>query len=364
MVKKIITLLFVFVFFAASAQQQKKHSKNLRIDALAHYGFVVPHHKTMQHLAQSHFPCFEINLSEQTHGKQLWEELFKYPLKGIGVFYSPLGNTPTLGHAISVYPYLNFRLTKGKKVNLYFRVAMGLGYLTKRFDAETNYKNIAIGSHLNLFIQLKYEMRWNITGRLGLSAGIALSHFSNAAFKIPNFGINIPTLNMGFSYKLYKDTPEVIKNEIPAADKKWQYSIIGRFGVNELYGAGGRKYPYYCLSGYFMKPLSIKRQIGIGTEVYYSEAVAEMLRRREIAIKSKLEAIRPGLSFVYMMNFSRLSFVAQLGAYLYNKEISDGYIFDRVALQYTVKDHFLFQVGIKTHLARAEVLELGMGYKF
>ena len=364
--KRVLIFLFVFVFtcFSSIAQQQKTHKKNLRIDVLGHYGFVVPHHKSMQHLTQSHFPGFEINLSEQTHGKQLWQQLFKYPLQGVGIFYSPLGNTPALGQAIAIYPYLNFCLTKGKKVNLYFRVAMGLGYLTKRFDAETNYKNIAIGSHLNAFVQLKYEMRWAITNRLGFSAGISLSHFSNAAFKVPNLGINLPTINMGFSYKLFKDTPDIIKNEVHPYEKKWQYSILGRFGVNELYGAGGRKYPYYCLSGYFMRPLSLKRQIGIGLDVYYSEAVAEMLRRREIPTKSKADAIRPGLSFVYIMNFSRLSFVAQLGAYLYNKETSDGYIFDRVSLQYTIKNHYLIQLGIKTHLARAEVLEFGVGYKF
>ncbi|HOY33270.1 MAG TPA: acyloxyacyl hydrolase [Bacteroidales bacterium] len=337
---------------------------NLRLDALTHYGFIIPHHKTMQHLAQSHFLCYEVNLSEQTHGRQLWEQLFKYPLKGIGLFYTPLGNTRTLGQAVAVYPYLNFCLTKGKKINLYFRVAMGLGYLTKKFDSETNYKNIAIGTHLNAFIQLKYELRWNITDRFGLSAGISLSHFSNGAIKVPNLGINVPTLNMGLSYKLFKDTPESISNVAPLADKKWQYSVLGRFGVNELYGAGGRKYPYYCLTGYFMKPLSMKRQIGAGIDIYYSESVVEMMHRRNIPMNSKLEAIRPGLSFVYMMNFSRLSFITQLGAYIYNKEKSDGYIFDRVALQYTVKDHYLFQIGLKTHLARAEVLEMGIGYRF
>jgi hypothetical protein len=207
-------------------------------------------------------------------------------------------------------------------------------------------------------------MRWRLTNRLGLSAGLEISHFSNAAFKTPNLGINIPTFNLGLSYKLFKETPLLIKNDVPACNKKWQYSVFGRLGVNELAGPGGKKYLYVGVSGYFMKPLNLKRQIGIGVDVYYSEAVVEMLHRFDIAIKSNFEAIRPGLSFVYIMNFRKLAFVSQLGAYLYNKEKSDGYIFDRVALQYTFKDHFLIQLGLKTHLARAEVFELGLGYKF
>ncbi len=318
----------------------------------------------MSHLVRSHFPCFELNISEQTHGRRLWEQLFKYPVKGLGVYYSPLGNTKELGQGLAIFPYLNFCLTKGKKVNLYFRVAFGLGYLTRRFDTETNYKNIAISTHLNAFMQLRYEMRWNITKRLGLAAGLTLSHFSNAAFKVPNLGINIPTVHLGLSYKLFRETPGQIKNDVPQADKRWQFAVVGRFGVNELYGAGGPKYPYYGLTGYFMKPLNLKRQIGIGCDIYYSGAVLEMIHRREIAIKSRFEAIRPGLSFVYIMNFSHLSLVLHLGAYLYNKENSDGYFYDRVALQYTVKKHILFQLGLKTHLMRAEVLEFGFGYKF
>jgi len=358
----LLVLLFPIVF--AAAQQPVKPVRNLRLETLVHYGFVIPHHKTMQHLTQSHFPCFEVNLSEQTHGKQIWEQLFKYPLKGLGLYYSPLGNTRELGHALAVYPYINFCLTHGKKVNLYFRVAAGLGYLTKSFDAETNYKNIAIGSHFNAFIQLRYELRWHITDRLGFSAGISISHFSNACYKVPNFGINIPTLNMGLSYRLNKTPAAIIKNEIPAADKKWQFSIMGSFGLNELAGPGGRKYPYYCLSGFFMKPASLKRQFGIGLDVYYSEALGTLIQRSDSVSNIKYQAIRPGLSFAYIMNFARLSFVAQLGAYLYTKEKTDGYIWDRVALRYTVKDHYLFQMGLKTHLSRAEVLELSVGYKF
>ncbi|HNW70004.1 MAG TPA: acyloxyacyl hydrolase [Bacteroidales bacterium] len=357
-------ICFSFAMAALAQQQQKTHLRDLRLDVLGHYGFIVPHHKSMQHLTQSHFPGFEVTLSEQTHGKQLWEQLFKYPIKGIGLFYSPLGNNKALGQGIAVYPYLNFRLTKGKKVNLYFRIAFGLGYLTNRFDPETNYKNIAIGTHFNAFIQLKYEMRWNMTKRLGLSAGLAFSHFSNAAFKTPNLGINIPTLNIGVSYKLYKETPEFIKNEVPDCNKKWQYEVLGGFGVNELYGAGGRKYPYFCLTGYFLKPLSLKRQLGIGLDVFYSEAVVESLGREGVVLKSKLEAIKPGLSCAYVMNFSHLAFIAQFGVYLYTKDKSTGYFFDRLALQYTVKNHYLFQLGLKTHFAKAEVLELGVGYKF
>ncbi|MCK9613237.1 MAG: acyloxyacyl hydrolase [Bacteroidales bacterium] len=338
--------------------------RNFQLEAVVHYGFVASHHKYMQHLTQRHFSAFELNLSEQTHGWRLWEQLYKYPKRGIGIYYSTLGNTEVLGHAIAVYPYLNFCLTKGNKVNLYFKTAIGLGYLTKKFNADNNYKNIAISTHLNAFIQLKLTLNWNITDRLVINGGFDISHFSNGAFKIPNLGLNILSLNMGLSYKLSRITPNIIKREVPAYNKKWQYHVFGRFGVNELYPPGGKKYPVYCMTAYFLKPLGIKRLLGVGLDIFYSESVVDYLRRSGTGIKNKVEAVKPGVSAVYEMNFSHLSFVVQFGAYLYAKDKSDGYIYDRVALQYTFKNHYMVQLGMKTHWLKAEVVELSVGYKF
>ena len=357
----ILTCLLSDLLFS---QEVATPSINPIIDVHGYYGFVVAHHKSMQHLTNSHFPGFEVCIASQTNGKQLWEYLYRFPQKGIGVFYSPLGGSKMLGNVVAVYPYLNFNLTHGRKINLYFRFACGLGYLTKRFDAATNYKNIAIGSHVNAFLQIMYEMRWSFSKRLMLMAGIEMSHLSNGAFKTPNLGINIPTVNVGLSYKLHKEPVEIIMNEIPAYNKRWQYTVMGHFGVSELYPANGKKYTAYILTGYFMKPLGLKRKIGAAVDVFYDNAIAEVMRRNDIIIGNKFETIKAGVSFVYEMNFSHLSFVAQIGGYLIAKDKSDGYVFDRVALNYTFKKHYVVQLGLKTHLTTADMVEVGFGYKF
>ncbi len=334
------------------------------IDVHGYYGFVVAHHKSMQHLTNSHFTGVEVCFALQSTGKHLWEQLYKYPQKGMGVFYSPLGGSKMLGNVVAVYPYLNFNLTHGRRINLYFRFACGLGYLTKRFDAATNYKNIAIGSHVNAFLQIRYEMRWLVSKRLSLMAGIEMSHLSNGAFKTPNLGINIPTVNVGLSYKLHKEPVVLIKKEVPVYDRKWQYTVMGHFGASELYPANGKKYMAYILTGYFMKPLGIKRNIGAAVDVFYDNAISEVMRRNDEMVHNKFETIKAGVSFVYEMNFSHLSFIAQIGSYLIAKDKSDGYIFDRVAFNYTFSKHYVVQLGLKTHLTTADMVEVGFGYRF
>ncbi len=45
--------------------------------------------------------------------------------------------------------------------------------------------------------------------------GLGFMHFSNGATKTPNYGINIPTANMGIAYRLGKPTPYTRKKLLP-----------------------------------------------------------------------------------------------------------------------------------------------------
>jgi hypothetical protein len=348
-----------------SKGQTSAFKSDLWLEGKLHYGFVAPHHENMIHLTNQHLTMFEFSVVQATNGKRLWQQLHKYPLTGVSVLYSDLGGARYLGKAIGVFPYINFQLTKGKRINLFFRFGTGLGYLTKHFTRTDNYRNIAIGSHFNALIQMMYELRWKPAPRFDVNIGISLTHFSNGAIKTPNLGINIPTLNLSLAYKTDKEQPERIKNEIPAINKKkWEFNVIGIFGISELYAAYGPKYTAYVISASFLKPLSLKRKMGIGLDVFYDNAVLESMRRLHIEVKNNFEVIRPGLTFTHKIEISHLAIVMQLGAYVYTKYKKDGYLYDRLSLQYRFGQHVLLHLGLKTHLFTADMIEYGIGYKF
>ncbi|NQV03738.1 MAG: hypothetical protein HQ542_13900, partial [Bacteroidia bacterium] len=141
--------------------QHKQFSSNIFVEGKAHYGFLYAHHLELE-LFNAHFPAFEISVQQQTYGKREWERAFAYPLIGVTCWYSSLGNSPDLGHAIALMPFINFPLYRHNDFFIGFRFAIGAGYLTKRFDRIENYKNTAIGTHLNAAVNLMFEARYRI----------------------------------------------------------------------------------------------------------------------------------------------------------------------------------------------------------
>ncbi len=383
--KWVLPRFLVFSLFWLTAvevcAQDARPADKWWLEGRMHYGFIIPHHENMIHLTAQHLTMVEADLIQAANGRKFWEVQHHYPLKGITLLYSDLGGAPGLGKAVACMPYLNFNLTRGQRLNLYFRFGAGLGYLTRRFDRLDNYKNIAIGSHWNAAIQLMYELRWHVARRFDVSAGFSLLHFSNGAMRVPNLGINIATLNLGLALKLnaqeaVRKTPVDFENLSttgsltqrgwPQYDRRWQFSVYAFTGFSELYASGGPKFMAYTLSGVALKPVGKKgkRLVGPGIDLQYDEANIESMIRLGTPMQSNFMALRPGINVTHKLQFSHLSLMTQLGVYLYTAYKTDGYLYDRIALEYCFKKHYNLRLGIKTHMFTADMIEYGLGYTF
>jgi hypothetical protein len=361
----LMILLLMLVNPMRLCSQVAPLKSKLWIEGRAHYGFILSHHDNLIHLTSHHFSMFALDVQERTNGDHLWERQYHLPIRGVSLLYSNLGRSPYLGSVIAALPYLDFNLTRKQNLNLFFRLGAGVGVLTKHFDRVENYKNIAIGSHFNAGIQLMFAMRWHALKRLDVSAGFGLTHFSNGCIQTPNLGINIVTMNLGLAWKL--DSARVVSTrEVQASEKHWEYSIFAISGLSELYPAGGPKYPAFVLSGTFLRGIGYrnKMKIGPGADIFYDEAIVASFRRSGAALESRFQAIRPGVNLSYKLQFARLGILLQVGTYLYSSYKKDGYIYDRFSLQYTIADHYVLHLGLKTHFFVADMIEYGFGYKF
>jgi hypothetical protein len=334
------------------------------IETKLHYGFVIAHHKSMAGLTTGHFPAFEIDVGKQTHGEKSWQPLYKYPAIGLTFWYCNLANSNVLGDVYAVYPYLNFHLYQDNCFQFNFRFGTGLGYLTKRFDRLDNYKNIAIGSHLNAAINLFYEFKWIVLKRLFLSGSIGLSHFSNGVVKTPDLGINIPTVSLGAAYILHNNSC-IIPRLDTGSHKMIQKLNIQLFvsgGIKQTYPADGNTYGSYSLSACFLKPLSKKREIGVGLDFFWEFSNISWLEANGINVKHNYEVIRPAVHIGHQFDFSKLSIVTQLGYYIYAMDKSDGPIYTRFALRYFISNKIILNLALLTNFARADFIEWGVGY--
>src|SRR5690606_34958512 len=109
----------------------------------------------ISYLTNSYIQSFEINLLKETYGKNPWESFYNYPEYGISAYYTTLGNREVFGNALALNYFFKLKIIDKQRFDMYNRVGIGLGYLTNRYDIDSNYMNLAVGSHLNVHFVFK-----------------------------------------------------------------------------------------------------------------------------------------------------------------------------------------------------------------
>lgn len=364
----ILVALMLLLFPVYSTAQHKLFNSNLLLESRVNYGFLINHHLEMQ-IYNSHFPAFEINIGKETYGKQRWEALYDYPIIGVAYWYSSLGNSEFLGRSNAVFPYINYPIVRNLKHELNFRLGLGLGYLTKCFDPVTNYKYLAIGSHVNAAINLMAEYRWRMSPRIHLATGIAIMHFSNGSTKTPNYGINSPSVNVAMAYRLSNENaymnrklmPELYKFEFDGK-KSVNLHLAAAVGYKDMGEEYGRTFMVYSLFGDVLAPLSFKSSAGIGLDFARDQSDPFFADLRNTEIKHKIALYRTGISLAYQLKMSKLSYMFNAGLYTSGKMTpSVGYF--KFGLQYLVYRNVFATLTFRSHLARADFIGLGMGYR-
>ncbi len=319
----------------------------------------------MGHLVRGHTPAYEITVSKQTFGDKYWQQHYKYPVIGYSFIFIDLRNNDQLGSAFAIYPHISFPQNRQRKFMRYFKIGCGAGYITKVFDRIENNKNNAIGSHINVFISFMYGFKWNVHRNLSIDGGLSFMHFSNASFTAPNLGINIPTLQLGATWK-FNDGKEIYKKDsiAPPRERKWHYSVILSGGLKEISPAGGAKYGIGSLNAEVIKPVSRKSRIGLGLDIFYDASIEKKLKSNSADYSGIFATVRPGLHFHYELKISEFSMLFDVGSYLYTRWKEDGYIYARTGVRYRINKNWLVGVSLKTHKFKADFAEWGIGYEF
>lgn len=365
----LVILAFGISFGHTQAQSQHKfRGSNLLVETRVNYGFLINHHLEMQ-IFNSHFPAFEINIGKETFGEYRWQRMYSYPFIGVSYWYSQLGNSPLLGSAHAVFPYVNYPLVRYKKTELNFRLGLGLAYLTKRFDRIENYKYLAIGSHVNAAANLMFEYRWRFSSRMNTALGISLTHFSNGSTKTPNFGINIPSVNLAIAYRLSKENPYLTRKMLP---ELYEFEFDGKRTISLDAGATiaykdmgseyGRTFMIYNVFGDVMKPVTFKSSFGIGMDFTIDRSDPFIAQEKNIVFKNNLQKMRVGISGAYKLKMAKLSYNFNLGFYVIGKVRPSNSYF-KLGLQYEVTKKIFATLTLRTHFAQADFVGAGIGYK-
>ena len=366
-------ILFLALLLISSLVMSQAHSPktkhNLNAEFKIHYGFLWSHHLELDRF-QAHYPAFEFSIQKQTWGKHRWESEYAYPLIGLSVWYSSLGSFEEIGSAIAVYPFINFPLVRDDVQSFNFRLGLGLGYLSNHFDRLDNYKNFAIGSHLNVAGSLFFEYRRKWGRIVTLSTGFGLTHFSNGSIKTPNYGLNILTANIGVSAFIGRPNPKGSRKVFP---ELYPFEFDGRryLEVNFTFSMGtkdmsqqlGQRFMVYLFTANLMKRVSYKSKVGIGLDLSYDASDKAILEWRGQPVENEWQVLRPGVNIAYELMISRLSFLFQYGFHLAGKERKEGDMYQRLTIKFLVTRNIFANIALNSHFGKADYIAFGLGYK-
>jgi hypothetical protein len=342
--------------FALEDSTEGRFCLRLRTD----YGFIIAHRPALRPLQEDHVKGIELSFGIPLKGDREWHRDFHYPEKGITVAFFDLG-TPRLGKGLVVYPYIDFPL--GKKDNvLHFRYGIGLGYVEKVFDPRDNIKNAAVGAHYNgvIHFDLHYDVKMGRRDFIELGAGI--THYSNGSFKLPNLGINIATASLAYSRHFGKPSQRITGSVQSTPDApELDMHIAG--SMKKIYPPLGRQYYAGVLSFLRLQSIGRKSKWGVGAELFFDNSLSARIDRISENSSKAEDDFRPGIYLAYQVNAGDLGLMFNMGFYPYTKWKEDGSIYHRICLRYYFEKIFLC-TNLKTHYARADFIEIGLGYRF
>ena len=342
---------------------------NLQIEFRASHGFIICHHPEMK-VFRAHFPLFELSVQQATFGRKSWQSKSNYPTVGVSFLYTGLGEQPELGRAFALVPYMSFNCLKSKRNQLRFKLGLGIGYLTQTFDAVDNPKNTFIGSHVNAAINLAFDYSYMITNRLGLTAFLGFTHFSNGANRSPNNGINIAHAGIGAKYFLKEPKQLIIKqpsdNKQYRSWKKENLSFYFAFSYSrkdiEEYLGYGKSWSVFNIQINALKRLTEMSKVGVGFDIVYDFTDKEILNKKGISY-SDIEILKPGINAAYEIAFGATSFIFNFGYHIAGKDLCEGRVYQKLGMMQNIGKGVYATISLTTHYGWADYIGFGIGYR-
>lgn len=361
-------LFLVFLLcFCFGFSQDIEAPKDFVLDVNQFYGSILLHNPDISHLITNHPGGVILGISRKTYGNKEWEADFGYPDTGYTFVYQNTNN-PTLGEHFGVYGHYNFYFLKR---NLQFRVAQGLAYNTNPYDKNDNFRNNAYGTHIlsSTLLMLNYHKE-NLIAGLGVNAGLSFIHYSNANVKAPNTSTNTFALNVGLTYNLDTEaTYDYLKTKSEGKiTEPTRFNIVLRGGANESDVINMGRYGFAVVSAYADKRLGKRSAIQFGTDIFFSNFLKELIRYQatsfpELDVDSDTDYKRVGLFLGHELFVNKMSVVAQLGYYVYYPFDFEGKMYNRIGMKRYFGDKIFAAITLKSHGAKAEAVEFGIGVR-
>lgn len=323
-------------------------------------GFLAIHRPSISHLPEQAVLAGELGYFVDLNDENSWSNAYPGARIGVSAFFSQTGNAEILGHLFGGFAHGDLPFVRNEKFSFSARVGSGLVFAEKVYHPINNPKNNTISSHLNVLVQLELNCRRYLkNSEIGFAFG--LNHISNGSNKLPNLGLNYPTIAV--SYGRYG-------GELKKARKAKYANSWGtpwRFGLNviasakEVFPTGGKRYPVFAVNGVARKIFSPKLGVELALDGIYKSAVIDYLPEYE---KDPIDIIQLGVFLGHVLTFDQFSTILGMGGYFYDRYLPEDRFYHRIGMRYAFNNNLQVGLTLKSNWGKADYVEWSVGYVF
>ncbi len=343
--------------------------------ALLHGGAIYKHTPALTIDSRGLVTGIGLSAEYQTDGSRAWARRLGQPKIGVETGWFRFADTRHLGYGIGLTPKVVLPILRRGGTGIWGSFGLGIGLVTRPYDPISNPKNNANGTHFNNFST--FRLRVDHAGGAGRSwsVGISFSHFSNGRSGLPNYGLNIPGLTLGWDIARRPARALAHRNELPVdtlvkRERRWHLWAEFSAGREEIAAASGLKYPLINAAVGLSYRHNAAQMSLAGAEYEYNYAVYNFYKFLEQypPDKTRETGRRYALFVAHELMFGPVSFGAQLGFYVgpyrtllplvfYNK-LNLRYYFSPFEKE---RPSFFVALHMKAHGSNAEYFSLGLG---
>lgn len=298
----------------------------------------------------------EIYYQRQTNPGPLWNHTKRLPQWGFGLSATHSGSK-YVGAIVCLYPFVKIPLYTIGSLQSDLRFGFGIGWVEKPYDKESNPEDLLLSQKFNTHANVQWQNEFRLSSRHFINTAVTFYHCSNAKTSLPNLGINIPSLSVGYRYAFNGETKKpVYVND--TLNKKVFYKVFLTGGVKQMQVPDSSYYFVKVLTGEVSKQLGYSSIVSLGTFITHDASVkTDTLVRHLGSIKTSQVALYGS----YEYNFGRITIPVQFGVFLYN---GNSNLLEAVGVRYKLTDKWMAELLLKAHGHKADLMHAGIGYVF
>lgn len=261
-----------------------------------------------------------------------------------------------MGDVYGLASRLNISLVKYRNTEFLFTPSLGLVYSTESYFTN---QNPLVGSHVNFLLQAGLKLKQNINTSTALIGGIDVFHYSNAATRVPNSGINMINASLGVVKNI--NIAGINAKPDSLVYDKHSVELSADIGARGVYQSKDKLLKSGFYTGYTYRINSVFGvKAGFDGVYYYSVYDANRNSETFQHTATSYDKWRYGLSIGADLWLNKFVVSANYGRYFHFNGIYPVKYYWTPGLKYYILPNLAFQSKVYLHQADADYLGLGL----